>query len=298
MGVTSTAGVEFVGNLMRYAEVEHNGSANRLLRLGNCEFEFDVADVIYQGQSPEMIETIRSALKDVFKDTAASSFRFILPSAFLTKFESVLPEHVGQSEMRSQIAFETHMLNGGERGGDIFPGESLTSFHPPFKGYSVQHVPPSISAGLKGLYTETSLDIQLIPSVNATIRAYRKLFEMKVFESGKSILLGCYPGQTDFIVLENGAPVQLTSRSTPTEGDRTYFAHETMAKLEEKGVELDAVMLYGHNLTSELVGLLTTDFGKRVSVLNPSPLVNLESDRFEQGFPIQAFVPCLGASIS
>lgn len=299
MGVTSTAGVEFVGNLMRYAEVEYDGSTYRLLRLGNCEFEFDVADVIYQGHALEMVHTIQNALKDVFKDTVASSFRFVLPSAFLTKFESWLPNQVGQAEMRSQIGFETHLLNGGERGGDIFPGETPTSSFQQLDGYCVQHVSQAISTRLKGLCSHLpQLDLQLFPSINATIKSVRKLLEMQSIQGGSAVLLGCYPGNTDFIVLKNGLPVKLASRTTPTESDRVYFAHETLAKLHDSTVGPDAVMVYGHNLTSELIELLTSDFGKRVSVLNPSPLVNLDSSRFEQGFPIQAFVPCLGASIS
>ncbi len=50
MAGTSTAGVEFSRDLMRYAEVEQNDGHLRLLRLGNCAFEFDAEAVLFEGQ--------------------------------------------------------------------------------------------------------------------------------------------------------------------------------------------------------------------------------------------------------
>ena len=55
MAGLTTAGVEFSGSVMRYAEIEQAESRFRLQRLGNCEFEFDAASVAYLGMQPDLL---------------------------------------------------------------------------------------------------------------------------------------------------------------------------------------------------------------------------------------------------
>ncbi len=294
----STAGVEFVGNLMRYAEVENDISSPRLLRLGNCEFEFDAAAVVYSGWAPQHIETIQSALKDVFRDTTSSAIRFVLPSSTLTRFESLRSRDVQGVDTKVQIGFETLLLNGGEQGGDVFPGDSIQKFNSDISGYAVHHLSQGISQRLARLCEVFPQQAKgHIPSANASIRSYRRLMDLQQAPKGNVLLLGCYPESTDYIGLSAEATLKSISIDTPTDSDRVYFAYEVLSRMQKATFDNCLLAVYGHSISAPFISLLTQEFGKRVSILNPGPMVNLDQNRFEKGFPIQAFVPCLGASI-
>ena len=294
----STAGVEFVGHLMRYAEVEFDGSTHKLLRLGNCEFEFDASEVVYSGAYPGRIETIQSALKDVFKDTISSSFRFVLPSSALTQFESSVANPSDEQALKSQIGFETLLFNGGESGGDVFPGEQMTQSSPLVQGYAVHHLSQRISDRIRALCTVFPSQTKgHIPSPNASLRSFRRLSEQGNMSNQNALLIGCYPDHTDYTVISAGIPVKMISRNTPTHSDRIYFGHEALTRLVPGSLKSPQVYVYGHVVHPDLVAGLVEDFGPQAQVLNPGPLVNLDKNRFEDGFPIEAFVPCLGASI-
>ncbi len=294
----STAGVEFVGNLMRYAEVENDTTSPRLLRLGNCEFEFDAASVVYFGTAQMHIKTIQSALRDVFKDTTSSAFRFVLPSSALTQFESLVPIHAHDGQSKSQIGFETLLLNGGNSGGDIFPGDLNLKNNLSFGSYTVRHLSQTISERLRVLCEVFPDQVKgHLPSVNASIKSYRRLMDQKEVSAGKVLLIGCYPSSTDYIALSGGFSLKTISFETRADTDRIYFAHEVLRRLSDSEFKDCPVFVYGHSISPELMDFLENDFGKNISLLNPGPLVNLDQGRFEKGFPIQAFVPCLGASI-
>jgi hypothetical protein len=295
----SPAGVEFVGNLMRYAEVEYDGDSHRLLRLGNCEFEFDASEVVYSGGFPQRIETIQNALQDVFRDTTSSAFRFALPSSALTRFESLVPSEAQESVARAQIGFETHLMSGGEAEGDVFPGEPYQKFNPLVTGYAVHHLSQRISERLRVLceiFPEQTKSH--LPSANASVRTFRKLMELGQVSTGNVLLMGCYPEHTDYIALADGIPVKMITRRTLSDTDRAYFGYEAIHRLPTPGFLRPMVYLYGHTALQPLLGVMAQDVGENVSVLNPGPIVELDESRFEKDFPIQAFVPCLGASIS
>lgn len=299
MASLSTAGVEFVGNLMRYAEVENEVSGQRLLRLGNCEFEFDAAAVVYAGWAPQHIETIQSALKDVFKDTTCSAIRFVIPSSILTRFESIRLRNASETDTKIQIGLETLLLNGGEQGGDIFPGDGLEQASQELSSYAVQHLSSRISQRLSLLSAVFPEQVKgHVPSTNASIRSYKRLMELQVAPSKNVLMMGCYPGTTDYICLSNGSTLRSITIDTPCDTDRVYFAFQVLDRIKEVAFEDYSIAIYGHTLSSDFVSLMAQNFGKRVSILNPGPMVNLDQDRFEKGFPIQAFVPCLGASIA
>ena len=52
MDVRARAGIDIYGTVLRYAEVEQRGPRYRLLRLGSCDFDFDIAEAVLQGNPP------------------------------------------------------------------------------------------------------------------------------------------------------------------------------------------------------------------------------------------------------
>ncbi len=87
----TTAGLELTGSVLRYTEIEQTGPSVRLLRLGNCDFEFDAQADLYSAGDSAHLEPIGEALADVFERTTASVFRFAVPPFCLTSFTAMMP---------------------------------------------------------------------------------------------------------------------------------------------------------------------------------------------------------------
>ena len=297
MEAVSTAGVEFVGNLMRYAEVEQRDNSYKLLRLGNCEFEFDVSGVVYGGADADKLNTVREALGDFFQDTDSSAFKFVLPTSVLTSFASFSAVSAKEDAVRSQIGFETHLLNGGASDGDVFPGIKNDYSASEWKRMSVFHLPGDISDRLQELGNMFPAQRkEVIPSPIASTSALQLLDAVTQTSPTTTLLMGCYRERTDYGLVQANGERQVEARFTPTDSDRVYFGLESLHRHGCTASQIERVLVYGHNVTAQLLAMLEVDFGNQVSVFNPGPIVSLEEARFEKGFPLHAFVPCLGAS--
>jgi len=298
MAAISTAGVEFTGNVMRYSEIEHLDAKFRLLRLGNCEFEFDAAAVVYQGDHPEHIETVRDALKDVFQDTEASFLRFVLPSNITTRFSSVVPAGSDEEEQMEQIAFETRLLGGESEAGDVFPAPLLVSPDTGLLEFSVSHLEPEISENLTRIgQAFPTIPVQLVPSSDAAFLAFRHVAHRNSYPRGVYLLIGSYGRGTDLVLIKDGSPLSHTSVSTPHPSDVAYHALLLVSRFGILHSDLKRVFIYGEETSPALVSIVDEAFGEKGSIFNPSAIVDLEEDRFEENFPIQAFVPSMGAAI-
>ncbi len=298
MAVLSTAGVEFAGSVMRYSEIEQVGSAFKLLRLGNCEFEFDASSAIYEEGFADRIETIRRALQDIFQGTHASVFRFVLPSSTMSRFTSLVPSVRSEAARKDQISFETGLLSGDVGFGDVFPEILDSKSDEGLEKYSVSHVTPLISKNLKAVgaaFADTP--VELVPSTNAAYLAFRHFAQNSALPRGAYLLIGAYSSLTDFILIKNGVSQAHFSFQTPFPEDVAYHALLLANRFGLAYGDITHLYVYGEDPGPKFVPTLEEAFGEIVSVFNPGAIVDLEEDRFEAGFPIEAFVPSIGAAI-
>ncbi len=298
MAATSTAGVEFTGSVMRYSEVERLESTCRLLRLGNCEFEFDVASVVYSGSQPEHIKTVQSALKDVFQGTEATRFRFVLPSQALTRFTSVVPEGADEDAQMEHIAFETRILSSDIDSGDVFPTLMSSLDSEDDLSFSVSLIESDVTENLRIIGSAfPEIPFEHVPSSDAAFLAFRHVAHRYEYPKGTYLLAGAYGRNTDFVLIKDGAPLAHTSIVTPHHSDAAYHSLLLLSRFGLSYSDLKQVFVYGEYAESTLVSSLETAVGEIVTIFNPSAIVDLDENRFEDDFPIQAFVPCMGAAI-
>ena len=298
MAVQSTAGVEFSGSVMRYSEIEQVDSAFKLLRLGNCEFEFDASSAICAEGAADRIETIRRALQDIFQGTQASVIRFVLPSSGMSRFTSLVSSVASEAERKAQITFETSLLSGDVGFGDVFPEILDSRAEEGLEKYSVSYVTPLISENLKAVgaaFEDTT--VELVPSTNAAFLAFRHFAQNSSLPGGAYLLIGVYSSLTDFILIKNGASQAHVSIRTPFPENVAYHALLLANRFGLTYADITHLYVYGEEPGPKIVPVLEEAFGEIVSVFNPVVIVNLEEDRFEAGFPIEAFVPSIGAAI-
>jgi hypothetical protein len=110
-GPEPRAGVEIHGRALRYAEVSGRGAATELVRLGACDFDFDVAEALLGPASPPHLDTVATAVREIFAESAAESLAVVLHPWDCTSFFSPLPAGMPPSERFEQLRQEAAMLS-------------------------------------------------------------------------------------------------------------------------------------------------------------------------------------------
>ncbi|MGB0649763.1 MAG: hypothetical protein ACPG8N_02855 [Rhodothermales bacterium] len=298
MAGTSTAGVEFSRDLMRYAEVEQNDGHLRLLRLGNCAFEFDAEAVLFEGQDLSLLEAIREAMADIFRDTEASSFRFVIPSRFQTRFTTAVPIEADVNLRSALIGYETRLFTKNQEGGDIFPSHLGSDTDSSAQMFAVSHIDDAVSRSVKALdsvFPEASFE--LAPSMMAATLAFRHVAHRRQLPGRYYLLVGSGIQNTDFILMKGAEPVTQESMEVSSPKDQAYRALLCCSRFGISWQDIERVFVYGSIEDDTLVHVMNEAFGPEVERINPGVVVGLDADHFGDSFPIEAFLPVMGAAI-
>lgn len=298
MAGISTAGVEFSRDLMRYAEVEQHDGHHKLLRLGNCEFEFDAAAVLFDGDSPELMGAVRDAIADIFRDTEASGFRFVIPSNWQTRFTTAVPEEADVNLRSALIGYETRLFTDNREGGDIFPAHLYSNQESGAQRFAVSHIDESVSRSigqLQSVFPDARFD--LAPSMMAATLAFRHVAHRAQLPSQTYLLVGAADHGFDLILMRGAEPLVHESIPVAEPSDLAYRALLCCSRFGLAWKDIGRVFTYGSPLGNEITNMLSEAFGPDVERINPGVVVGLERDHFGDDFPIEAFLPVLGAAI-
>jgi hypothetical protein len=298
MAGISTAGVEFSRDLMRYAEVEQQDGHFKLLRLGNCEFEFDAAAVLFDGDQPELLPAVRSAIGDIFRDTEASGFRFVIPSNWQTRFTTAVPEEADVNLRSALIGYETRLFTNNREGGDIFPAHLRSNTESGAQRFTVSHIDESVSKSLKALqpvFPDARFD--LAPSMMAATLAFRHVAHRNQLSSSVYLLVGTTDDGFDLILMQGAEPLTQESVLVNGPADLAYRALLCCSRFGIAWRDVERVFTFGNRMLQENVDALIEAFGPQVGRINPGVVVGLDEDHFGDDFPIEAFLPVLGAAI-
>lgn len=283
---------------MRYAEVEHSDGRYRLLRLGNCEFEFDASTVVF-GQGPRHLRNaVREALGDIFQDTEASLFRFVIPSDLQTRFTTAVPVEADVNQRSALIGYETRLFTGNKEGGDVFPAHLRSDPESGAQRFAVSHIDESVSETLRDLSSIfPGVPVQMSPSMMAATLAFRHVAHREQLPGRCYLVVGCNESSSDIILMRGAEPQAQDHVETVHPTDVAYHALLTCSRNGRAWHQVDGVFIHGRRTGNDVVSALSDAFGDRVETLNPGVIVDLEEDRFEADFPIEAFVPVIGAAI-
>ncbi len=101
----------FEGGALRYAEVERPaGAPVRLRRLGTCDFDVDAAEAVLGGGGPAALDTVASALREVFRDGGARTLLVVAHPPALVTFFTPLPEAMPAPARYEQLRQEAALL--------------------------------------------------------------------------------------------------------------------------------------------------------------------------------------------
>ena len=179
MQAIARAGVEFHGSAMRYAEIEQTGDDFRLLRLGDCQFEFDAYEVLFSGGPDAFLDTISEAVAEVFEGSSARVFRIVVHPPVIKSFSSSFPDESDENVVEEQIIFESALLDV-ER--DV-AGLRSTTFATlaaggPYKRVHIAHLTADIESRLNNVFLKAGWpDLDIISSSEAAASVTGKLSE-------------------------------------------------------------------------------------------------------------------------
>jgi hypothetical protein len=281
---------------MRYAEIERAGSVTRLLRLGNCDFEFDAASELFSPTRPTRLGVIREALSDVFSGTTADVVRAVIPGDQLVMFQTRVACDSGSAERNRQIALETRVLAGEDADGDLFPtggtsddDEALVPVHVAHAGTHMAKRVMDIGA----VFGDVSF--QMIPRSTAVHQAMYAVQAQTGWEP--SLVVGAFDGGTEYQFIQDGDRKGDLVYPVTTPMDRLYFALEALSAWNIRPENVARVVMHGDRVDGPLIDAMNDAWGTRAVLANPGPAVRLEEGRLEASFGFEAFLATVGAAV-
>lgn len=282
---------------MRYAEIERAGDIVRLLRLGNCDFEFDAASELFSRSGPSRLHVIRDALSDVFSGTMADVVRAVIPADLMVSFQTGVSPNASPSDRNRQIALETRVLVGENADGDLFPVAGMPSGEQGTVPVHVSHAGTFMAERIMDVGNVFGdVSFEMMPRGTAVFNGMHAIQEQTGVRT--CLLVGAFEGSTEYQIIVDGVRhgdlVQPVTHAT----DRVYFSLESLSVFDILPDDIEQVVLHGDRVDGPLIDQMNDTWGTRAVLANPSPAVRLEEGRLEASFGFEAFLATIGAAIN
>lgn len=287
---------------MRYAEMESTTGRYRLLRLGSCDFEFDVVRLFSDGGSDEEFETVAEAVEDVFMGSLADEFVVSLSPSLCYSFLTSVQTGADEERLRTQVLRETTLVTDDARP-LLVSSEELPGRHDDDRSWlQVTAVPQEVQGRLERcLAAFSERQHSYVPSLNAAA-ALVQLLELRQLSDLEnsprySLTIGRFRDHAEFAVCCDGAWIDghISLSGAPT--DTTYFAVALLKKLGVEAHDVQNVYLYGTGRDEAFSNSLYRVFGTTPEQLNPLTLVGVDPLNQPADFDADAFVPCVGVTV-
>ena len=303
MDAQARAGIELHDSVLRYAEVERYGSRARLLRLGTCDFDFDLVQDVLRSAEPAALAVVKEALQDVFAGTIASVFTISLHPHLTTDFFTVVPSGASEGERRRQFTHEAALVTGVTSTADLDVTATAHDDAARSTGtrYSVLATPAALGVQLKELLRgmpQTNYSLRATTQDAASIVSQRWRQEQTNGRLEQLVLaVGAYRGRVEIAVVESGVLLFMHSGRAETTADMAFACASILDQLGRKPAEVREILLYGDRIPEDAAGVFEGLWSVEVQRLNPLVLVDLDPDTLTERFASEAYVPCIGAAL-
>lgn len=285
-GSDSRAGIEVYGRAMRYAEVQGaagGAGALQLVRLGACDFEFDVAEALLGLSGPTHLDTIATAVREIFAGSAARSLVVAVHPWNCTSFFSPLPPGMPPSARFEQLRQEAAMLSDATVARPVRVKAQPVRIETLADGqrahwHHVLRLSDSVHARLAHVTTppdasESAWTHEFVDATAAAAAVVGRRFEMGredgADEDPFALAIGVYGARCE-VALCRGATWHFGYHAEAGAlEDGAYFV---AALLDRLGVGLDAVeqlFLYGDSAGEDAIEGVEGLLGLRAQPLNP-----------------------------
>jgi hypothetical protein len=317
------AGIELAGHTLRYAEVDLGprqrdldtlaaAPGPRLVRLGACDFEFDVAGAILDPAGPTHLETVATAIGEIFSGSTADRLCVAVHAWHATSFFSPLPAGMPATDRFEQLRQEAAMLSGARLARPVRvsatplrletrPDGSEYHWHhvlrlPEAVHARMAHVSRRLGEGADHAFVDASgaagrVAVGLRPEREHTVEIENPAdvpFVMAV---------GVYGDRFETAICRGSVWHFSHWAEAPAPADATYFS---AALLDRLGIEPRAVQrlyAYGDLGDGATVAALETLLATEAQPLDPLRLFRLVRSQADPQ-ALSAFAPCVGAALA
>lgn len=304
------AGIELVGRSLRYAEAEL-GASPRLLRMGVCDFEFDVDAAVLEVAGPAYLDTVATALREIFAGSQATRLQVAVHPWHATSFFAPLPVGMAATGKFEQLRQEAAMLADSRVARPVrvtaspVRMESLSDGRR-FHWHHVLGLAESVHARAAHLAKRVGKrgEHEFVDAAGAVAGVVARLRSasdrVTEVENPGAVLytlaFGLYGNRVEVSVCR-GAAWHFSHWVEVTEAaDAAYF---TVALLDRIGVPADRVgslFLYGDAAGRELLSGVEDLLEKEARPLDAFPLFRRDQNQTDP-MALAAFAPCIGAAL-
>ncbi len=300
MKAVARASIDLQGRDLRYAEIEQYGARYRLLRLGSCDFDFDITREIVQEPESSKLISVREALRDVLSGSVASVMRFVLHPPAVRTFFSAVPLDFPRSSLRIRAQQEAALLYG--------VGPRLTVDHEiavEARGDGSSAAWQSISVTLADVRRKLTRLAAALPGAELEVvsgrvaggHALRRYQQVRgQDEAGVVLAVGCYPDHFDIVYGSENEWLFSCLSPGSAESDAAYFSAETLGRLGYAPGDVSRVLTFGSEPRPELPSFARL-YDLRPVVFDPLMLVNLDPATIDDDFEGSAYLPCVGGAL-
>lgn len=304
MDAHARAAIDIYDRVLRYAEVEQYGSRYRLLRLGSCDFDFDVGHELVIPENGKQLLTVADALRDVFSGSVAATLNITIHPPRCFSFFSPLPTDSDAGDRKIRLQQEAALLTGTEESvhitADAVHTQALKSGGE-VDWVHVLAVDEAVQSRVERLASKLPQPRRrLMVGMHAAASTIARLQRWPSGESRRGpflLAIGWYADHVEYTLCQD----QQWYFSKHTEAvppvDVAYFAAAMMDHLRLKPSQVRRIYLYGNGIDLSLFSDLETVFELEAHRLNPLSVLDLDPGSLASDFDAEAYVGCVGAAL-
>lgn len=304
----ATAGIELVGSGLRYAEVKQTHAGYRLLRLGNCSFDFDVVGELLHSDTPRHLSVIAEALRDVLRGAESRRLRIAIHPHDAYAFTTPLPTEEGDSARQRQLEDATALVVGQPAATQLQvearaarpasasgAGESAAWTQALALPQVVRGRISRVTRQLPHRTHEWRLSTEGAAQVARWVEQQADPSGAPPSEKPFSLAVGWYGAHAEYVVLREGEWFYGHYAATDSIADSAYFAAMLLSRLNVSVADVGRLYLYGRDLDLDAFAPLQAVFGTTPQRLDPLAVVGVSPDKLENHFEPAEYAPCIGA---
>lgn len=308
MDIRARAGIDIYGTVLRYAEVEQRGPRYQLLRLGSCDFDFNVAEAVLQARSTEHVEAVTDALNDVFEGSAATRLHVTLHPPTCYSFFTALPVEIAKEERKQRLLREAALLTRSE-----VPQPLRLTADPVYtetlddgmamEWYHVLALDEQLHARFDRIcrmlpQSHHRMTLSMHAIANAVERIERRGEESQRGQRAPfSLALGWYPTHVEFTLCRHARWYFSHFSEPASPSDCAYFALALTDRLGIKQQDVGRIFIYSGFKNVDAFEDLADIYAAHPESLNAMQLIAMDRDSMAASFDHEAYAPCLGVTL-
>lgn len=297
------ASIDLSWATLRYAEAAHAPSGIRPLRLGSCDFDFDITNELLTDSASEHLDVVGQALADVFTGSSAESLRVVVHPPSAHSFVTVVPSDLAGPERAQRFQQEAALMAGtsADEGLHVAASTISADTHLDVEPVQVLAVPTAWHARFETIVDRLPHDrVEWMLSTQAAARVMAQPMShdasVDPMHAAIGLVVGAYPEYTELGLLRNGHWYYSHYVDAEEPMDAAYNAMALLDRLEIPREAVTQIGLYGLGASAGAFAPFETVFGIAPAPIQPFEALGIDPDAVqESGFGAGAYVPCIGA---